>query len=98
MVTVVRAGPDAEEVRPLVAGLPPGVEPVVVGAEVWRSFGVLGPPCFVLVGQGGDIVCEGVAWSPEQVGAEVRRAAGPAGVAGAGGASGSPGASGPAEG
>jgi hypothetical protein len=76
VVTVVRAA-EAGAIGPLVTGPASGVAPVVVGADVWGSFGVLGPPYFVLVAETGDIVSEGVAWSPGQVGADVRRSGGP---------------------
>lgn len=46
---------------------------VVMASAAWRAYGVLGPPFFVLV-EGPEVATEGVAWSAEQVAADVRRA------------------------
>lgn len=46
---------------------------VVMSDAAWRAYRVLGPPFFVLV-DGVEVVTEGVAWSVEQVAAEVTRA------------------------
>lgn len=46
---------------------------VVVSDDAWATYGVLGPPFFVLV-DGESVVTEGVAWSVGQVAADVRRA------------------------
>ncbi len=76
-VVVVTRGPGAEEPGAIaalagrhhvdVSGL------VVMSDAAWRSYRVLGPPFFVLVG-GMEVVTEGVAWSVEQVAADVARA------------------------
>ena len=46
---------------------------VVMSARAWADYGVLGPPFFVLA-DGTLVASEGVAWSPGQVAADVRRA------------------------
>lgn len=46
---------------------------VVMSSGAWRSYGVQGPPFFVLV-DGETVVTEGVAWSIAQVSADVGRA------------------------
>ncbi len=46
---------------------------VVMSGAAWRAYRVHGPPFFVLV-VGGEVVSEGVAWSAEQLTADVARA------------------------
>lgn len=48
---------------------------VVMSSDAWRGYRVLGPPFAVLVdGTSGTIATEAVAWSPQQVAADVERA------------------------
>ncbi len=88
MAVVVTRGPDDEEPEALAALV--GGDPVespellFLSSAAWRAYRVLGPPFFVLV-DGDEVVTEGVAWSVEQVAADVARArhpgARPAGAA-----------------
>ncbi len=91
MAVVVTRGPDDEEPSALTALV--GGDPVaasdpallLMSGAAWRTYRVLGPPFFVLV-DGEQVVTEGVAWSVEQVAADVVRvrcpAASPAAPAG----------------
>lgn len=66
-------GPEAR--RALEALVPAIADPthVVCSEEAWPAYGVLGAPFFALV-DGEAVVTEGVAWSLEQVAADVARA------------------------
>ncbi|HLW45044.1 MAG TPA: hypothetical protein VKR78_02430 [Acidimicrobiales bacterium] len=71
-VAVVTRGPEVErrsELLALFAGDPRGL---VMSEEAWRAYRVHGAPFFVLV-DGVEVITEGVAWSVEQVAADVRR-------------------------
>ncbi len=80
---VVTRGPDEEEPEALAAmiGAPAGGDPadadvsqlLVMSAEAWRIYRVHGAPFFVLL-DGAGVATEGVAWSVEQLAADVARA------------------------
>jgi hypothetical protein len=76
-VVVVTRGPGDEEVGAIAAivGRRPVDAPglVIMSDAAWRSYRVLGPPFFVLV-DGVEVVTEGVAWTVEQLAADVARA------------------------
>jgi hypothetical protein len=71
---VVTHGPDQED-GAAVRALAGDVRPVVMSSAAWAGYGVQGPPFFALVdGSSGRVATEGVAWSAEQVAADVARA------------------------
>jgi len=70
VVTLVRDSDDLGAVRRIVAGHPGAPTPAVVSVAAWRAFGVHGPPFFAVV-DGTRVAGEGVAWSVEQVAADV---------------------------
>lgn len=82
---VVTRGPEEEEPEVLAAmlGAPPAGHPadaselLVMSSEAWRTYRVHGAPFFVLL-DGSVVATEGVAWSVEQVAADVARARRPA--------------------
>lgn len=63
---------DAAAVRALLAGLRAAAL-AVMSTPAWRAYGVLGPPFFTAV-DGAAVRSEGVAWSVDQVAADVARA------------------------
>jgi len=65
---------DAGAVRALLAGLGAAAN-AVMSSAAWRAYGVQGPPFFSAV-DGVAVRSEGVAWSVEQVAADVARARG----------------------
>lgn len=76
VVTRDASAEDLGELRSLVAttGRATRVR-LVMSSDVWRAYGVLGPPFFAVVdGEDGSVVTEGVGWSVEQVARDVRRA------------------------
>lgn len=66
---------DSGVLRACTEGCPGARARVVVSSAAWREYGVHGPPFFVL-SDGVRVATEGVAWSVEQVAADVRRALG----------------------
>lgn len=80
VVVAVTHDPVREDVG-ILQELVPEKAVCVMSSSGWAAYRVQGPPFFALVaggdGSGRDgprVVAEGVAWAPEQIGSEVRRA------------------------
>jgi hypothetical protein len=73
VVALVRETEDPSRIRGELARLGAIGTPLLVSDAAWRAYGVHGPPFFALV-DGREVATEGVAWSVEQVAADVRRA------------------------